>query len=130
MGNYFNELRWKIIRANNLLQLIHQVTIEIRFRKSLAQERFKSNLEFRNQILVSSIKFWKCFAKFIIPIALFKSYFGLCSPGGNFVDYVFHKAYHLMSFLKRVSPVAAGAFGCYSVSITLPVIFVKTKLCR
>ena len=36
---------------------IHQVTIEIRFRKSLAQERFKSNLEFRNQIIVSSIKF-------------------------------------------------------------------------
>ena len=50
MGNYFNELRWKIIRANNLLQLIHQVTIEIRFRKSLVQERFKSNLEFRNKI--------------------------------------------------------------------------------
>ena len=44
MGNYFNELRWKIIRANNLLQFIHQVTIEIRFRKSLAEERFKSNL--------------------------------------------------------------------------------------
>ena len=65
MGNYFNELRWKIIRANNLLQLIHQVTIEIRFRKSLAQETFKSNLEFRNQIIVSSIKFWKCFAKFM-----------------------------------------------------------------
>ena len=66
MGNYFNELRWKIIRANNLLQLIHQVTIEIRFRKSLAQEKFKSNLEFRNEIIVSSIKFWKCFAKFMI----------------------------------------------------------------
>ena len=44
MGNHFNELRWKIIRANNLLQFIHQVTIEIRFRKSLAQESFKSNL--------------------------------------------------------------------------------------
>ena len=53
MGNYFNELRWKIIRANSLLQLIHQVTIEIRFQKSLAQERLKSNLEFRNQIIVS-----------------------------------------------------------------------------
>ena len=52
MGNYFNELRWKIIRANNLLQIIHQVTIEIRFRKSLAQERFMSNLEFKNQIMV------------------------------------------------------------------------------
>ena len=49
MGNYFNDMRWKIIRANNLLQIIHQVTIEIRFRKSLAQERFKSNLEFRYQ---------------------------------------------------------------------------------
>ena len=45
MGNYFNELRWKIIRANNLLQFLHQVTIEIRFRKFLAQERFKYNLE-------------------------------------------------------------------------------------
>ena len=47
----------KIIRANNLLQFIHQVTIEIRFGKSLAQERFKSNLDFRNQIIVSSKKF-------------------------------------------------------------------------
>ena len=26
MGNYFNELRWKNIRANNLLQFIHKVT--------------------------------------------------------------------------------------------------------
>ena len=57
-----------MIRASNPLQFIHQVTIEIRFRKSLAQERFKSNLEFRNQITVSSIKFGKCFAKFMIPM--------------------------------------------------------------
>ena len=74
MGNYFNELRWKIIRANNLVPFIHQVTIEIRFWKSLAQERFKSNLEFRNQIIVSSMKLWKCFAKFMILIALFKKF--------------------------------------------------------
>ena len=74
MGNYFNEMRWKMIRANNLLQFIHQVTIEIRIQKSLARERFKSNLEFRNQIIVSSIKFWKSFAKFMIPIALFKKF--------------------------------------------------------
>ena len=32
-----NKLRWKIIRANNFLKLIHQVTIELRFQKSLAQ---------------------------------------------------------------------------------------------
>ena len=74
MGNYFSELRWKIFWVNNLLQFIHQVTIEIRFRKSLTQERFKSNLEFRNQFIVSSIKIWKCFAKFMIPIALFKKF--------------------------------------------------------
>ena len=74
MGNYFNELCWKIISANNLLQFIHQVTIEFRFRKSLAQERFKSNLEFKYQIIVSSIKFRKGFAKFMISIALFKKF--------------------------------------------------------
>ena len=44
MGKYFNEMRWKIIRAINLLPFFHQVTIKFRFRKSLAQERFKSNL--------------------------------------------------------------------------------------
>ena len=64
----------KIIRANNRLQFKNQVTIEIRFRKSLAQERFKSNLELRNQIIVSSIKFRKGFAMFMIPIALFRSF--------------------------------------------------------
>ena len=62
----------KNIRATNLLQFIHQVTIEIRFRNSLAQERFKSNLEFRYQIIISSIKFRKGFARFMMPIALFK----------------------------------------------------------
>ena len=75
MGYYFNELRWKIIRTNNLLQFIHQITIEIRFRKSLAQERFKSNLEFRNQIIVSSMKFWKSFAKFMIFGTTFDDHF-------------------------------------------------------
>ena len=44
-------------------------------------------------------------------------------PQGNFVDYVFPKGYHLKSFLKHVSCLAAEAFGCYSVLITLPVIF-------
>ena len=62
------------MRAKNLLQLIHQVTIELRVRKSLAQERFKSNLEFRYQILVSSIRLRKKFAKFMMPIALFKKF--------------------------------------------------------
>ena len=38
------------------------------------QERFKSTLEFRYQIIVSSIKFRNGFAKFMIPIALFKKF--------------------------------------------------------
>ena len=38
------------------------------------RERSKSNLEFRYQIIVSSIIFRKDFAKFIIPIALFKRF--------------------------------------------------------
>ena len=59
--------------SNNLLQFINQVTVEFRFQKSLAQERFKSNLEFRYQIIVSSIKFRKGFAKIMIPIALFEA---------------------------------------------------------
>ena len=74
MGNYFNELRRKIIRANNRLQSIHQSTIEFRLRKSLAQERLKSNLELRYQNIVSSIKYRKRFAKFMIPVALFKKF--------------------------------------------------------
>ena len=41
---------------------------------SLAQERFKSNLEFRYQIIVSSIKLRNGFAKFMIPIALLKKF--------------------------------------------------------
>ena len=52
----------KNIRANNLLKFIHLVTIGFRFQKSLAQERFKSNLEFRYQIIVLSIKLRKGFA--------------------------------------------------------------------
>ena len=74
MGFYFNKLRWKIIKANNLLHFMHKVTLEFKFRKTLAQERLKSNLEFRYQIIVSSIKRRKGFAKFIILIALFKKF--------------------------------------------------------
>ena len=62
----------EIIRANNLLQFIHQVITEFRLRKSVAQERFMSNLEFRYQIIVSSIKFRKNSAKFMITITLFE----------------------------------------------------------
>ena len=38
---------------------------------------------------------------------------------------MFNKVYHLTSLLKHVSHLATGAFGCNSVLITLPVIFLK-----
>ena len=54
---FYNEILFQltalqIIRANNLLQIMDQVTIELRFLMSLAQMRFKSNLELRYQIIV------------------------------------------------------------------------------
>ena len=63
-----------LLEPTILFNLYTKSTIEIRFRKSLAQERFKSNLEFRDQIIVPSIKFRKCFGTFMIPIALFKKF--------------------------------------------------------
>ena len=90
MGNYLNELCWKIIRANTLLQFIHLVTIEIRFRKSLEQERFKSNFEFRNQIIVSSMKFWKCFAKFKTNYSLKVRKVAKKSDYSLFIIFFFH----------------------------------------
>ena len=54
--------------------LFNLYTKSFRFRKSTAQKRFKSILEFRYQIIVSSIKFRKGIAKFMIPIALFKKF--------------------------------------------------------
>ena len=48
--------------------------MEFRFQKTLAQERLKPNLEYRYQIIVSSIKFRKGFAKSMIPITLFKKF--------------------------------------------------------
>ena len=43
-------------------------------------------------------------------------------PQGDFVEHIFRKAYHLTGFLKHVNLLAVGAFGCYCVLITLPLI--------
>ena len=64
----------KLLEPTTFSQFIHHVTIEFSFQKFLAQERFKSNLELRSQIIVSSIKFRKSFAKFMKPITLFKKF--------------------------------------------------------
>ena len=63
MGNCFNELRLYIIRANNHLQFIHQFIPPSHHRIQVPK--------------VSSIKFRKGFAKFMIPITLFKKLLSL-----------------------------------------------------
>ena len=59
----------KLLEPTIFFKFIDQVTIEFRLRKSLAQERFKSNLEFRQQIIVS-IQYRKGFAKIMIRTAV------------------------------------------------------------
>ena len=75
-----NLLLMEIILVNCAEKLLEQTiffnlyTIEFRFPKSMPQERFTSNLEFRYQTIVSSIKRRKGFAKFMILITLFKKF--------------------------------------------------------
>ena len=64
----------EIISMNSAEKLLEPTIFFNLYTRSLAKESFKSNLEFRYQIIVSSIKFRKCFAKFMIPIALFKKF--------------------------------------------------------
>ena len=46
------------------------------FQKNLGVREIKSNTEFRYQIIVSTIKFRKGFATFMILITLFKKFLG------------------------------------------------------
>ena len=66
----------KNIRANNLLQFIHQFTIHHRIQvpKVLVAREISVQFGIKYQIMVSSIKFRTCFAKFMILIALFKKF--------------------------------------------------------
>ena len=64
----------KIVEPTIFFNFTHQVTIEFRLGKSLAQERFKSNFELRYQIIVSSIKLIKGFAKIMILKSLLKKF--------------------------------------------------------
>ena len=50
---------------------------------------------------------------------------GLLPPRGNLEDFVFLKAKRLSSYLQYVVYLAVRAFGCYSMSNTLPLTFYK-----
>ena len=101
MGNYFNKLRRKIIRGNNLLQFIHQVTIEFRFRKSLAQRRLKSNLEFRYQIIYSIIKFRNGFVNFITNMNRSATRGAQLVPKGTLTTYLYNLVSNRIKMLSN-----------------------------
>ena len=52
-----------MIIVNNFLSCIHLVAIKHWFPKSLAQERFKPDIEFRYQIIVSAVHFRERFSE-------------------------------------------------------------------
>ena len=52
MKNYCNELRWKIIRANNLLQFIQQVLIRVE--NAHITDWFLSEFWMANQVIVDN----------------------------------------------------------------------------
>ena len=65
----------KLLEPTNFFNFYTPSHHKILVPKSVAQEKLKSCLEFRNQIIVSSIRFRKKgFVKFLILIALFKKF--------------------------------------------------------
>ena len=52
MGNYLNELRWKIIRTKNLLQLIHQLKLDYYVIRGSTHKWISSWLSWRSQQVV------------------------------------------------------------------------------
>ena len=57
MRNYFINCAERVLVPTIFFNLCTYVAIKLWFRKSLAQERFKSDMEFRYQIIVSAIQF-------------------------------------------------------------------------
>ena len=53
---------------------IHQISIEFRIRNTLFQKLLQIDMVFFNQFIVSTVKFGKCFAEFMILIALLKEF--------------------------------------------------------
>ena len=61
----------KLLDSTIFFNLYTKSTLNLGSESPWRKRDFKSNLEFRYQIIVTSIKFRKGFAKFMILIALF-----------------------------------------------------------
>ena len=65
--------------SKKLTKFVNHVTITFRMRNTLSQERFQITFVFTNERNVSIIQFGEGFAKFVIPVSLFKELFCYCS---------------------------------------------------
>ena len=63
----------KVWISNDFLKSIYQVSIEFWIRNTLLQKLLQIDMIFFDQFKVPTIEFEKCFAEFMIPIALLKS---------------------------------------------------------
>ena len=60
--------------SNDFLKLIYQISIEFWITNTLLHKFFQTDMIFFDQFKVPTIKFGKCFAEFMIPIALLKKF--------------------------------------------------------
>ena len=57
-----------------LFKSIYQISIEFRIRNTLLQKFLQADMIFFDQFIVPMIECGKCFAEFMIPVALLKEF--------------------------------------------------------
>ena len=60
--------------SNDFLTFIYQISIEFWIRNTLSKKFFQADMIFFDKFEVPTIKFRKCFAEFMILIALLKEF--------------------------------------------------------
>ena len=60
--------------SNDFLEFIYQISIEFWITNNLLHKIFQTDMIFFDQFKVPTIKLGKCFAEFMIPIALLKAF--------------------------------------------------------
>ena len=65
---------FSIVFSNDFLKFIYQKSIKFWITNTLLHDFFQTDMIFFDQFKVSTIKFGKCFAEFMIPIALLQNF--------------------------------------------------------
>ena len=73
VNNTFEKIR-ELWISNDFLKFIYQISIEFWIRNTLMQKFFQTDIIVFDKFKVPPVKFGKCFAEFMIPIALLKEF--------------------------------------------------------